>query len=230
LVWGRPISTGGISPSNPNGQVTWTGVVPGTVTSTGATLRTYVYEVWTIDGQYIGWYPRAPQQASLAYAVVGEPQPLLPPFTVTANAPSYVTVKAYYDLLGSASDPATDWRWDRSDDDQASWYTWEYAQNSGFIAYPGDGEYKIDWRLFARRTADSETAYGYSATTVCIDDPICPMFVEPELVNATAAGALASEQSSGGTPAGAAAGPVLASVGAVQVQRHNSHFGSGAWV
>ena len=79
LVWGRPVSTGGISPSNPNGQVTWTGVVPGTVTTTGAQLRTYVYQRWDLAGNYLGWYPRPPASADFAWALVGIPAGNPPP-------------------------------------------------------------------------------------------------------------------------------------------------------
>jgi hypothetical protein len=79
LVWGRPWGTGGFSPSNPNGQVPWTGVVPGSVTTTGAELRIYVYKTWDLSGVYRGWDPREPASASFAWALVGVPAADPPP-------------------------------------------------------------------------------------------------------------------------------------------------------
>ncbi|MGQ0813823.1 MAG: S8 family peptidase [Gemmatimonadota bacterium] len=44
LMWGRAVTGGGVTPSNPNSEVAYTGVVDGSVTTTGATLKTFVYE------------------------------------------------------------------------------------------------------------------------------------------------------------------------------------------
>jgi thermitase len=53
-AWGRGVSTTGWSQSNPNFGEGFCEIVPGTHTSTGATLRTYVYQVWNTAGQYLG--------------------------------------------------------------------------------------------------------------------------------------------------------------------------------
>lgn len=50
-------------------------VVPSTLTNSGATLRTWVYEVWSITGQYLGYYPRTPQNVEFKYTVLGVPTP-----------------------------------------------------------------------------------------------------------------------------------------------------------
>jgi hypothetical protein len=50
-------------------------VVPGTLTNTSATLRTWIYEVWSINGQYIGFYPRAANNVVFQYTVLGVPAP-----------------------------------------------------------------------------------------------------------------------------------------------------------
>lgn len=167
LAWGRPVANGGITPSNPNSQVFFTGILPGSVTSSGATLRTYVYERWTLGGTYLGWYPVAPNQVNWGYAVLGQPVPPPPPptFTVTASAPGLVTVKATYALNGSANAPASNWKWERRDDGGA-WSTWATAQNSQFVAFAGT--YTIDWRLSARRNSDGATASTIVTTQVCI--------------------------------------------------------------
>ena len=56
-VWGRGVATNGWSAENPNFSMGYCNVVPGTVTSNSATLYTYVYEVYSTLGQWIGWYP-----------------------------------------------------------------------------------------------------------------------------------------------------------------------------
>lgn len=75
-VWGRGVATTGASIESPNYGLGWCDAVPGTVTSTSATLRTYCYEVWNEAGQWIGWYPTTPQNVVYAYTVWGLPTTL----------------------------------------------------------------------------------------------------------------------------------------------------------
>lgn len=165
LVWGRPVSGGGVTPSNPNSEVYYTGVVNGTVTTTGAVLKTYVYQ--RSDGS---WWPAAASNVSFAYAVLGTPQPP-PAFVVSADAPGYVTVKSTYDLLGSANAPATNWEWQQSYDG-GPYSFWSSNQNSSFVAYAG--QYTLDWRLTARRSSDGARDTAYTTTIVCIpSSPDC---------------------------------------------------------
>jgi hypothetical protein len=86
------------------------------------------------------------------------------PFVVTPTAPSYVTNKATYALAGSASQSATAWRWDRSDDDGATWSLWANSQNSSFVSYLGC--YTIGWRLTATRISDGVVRSNTTTTTV----------------------------------------------------------------
>ena len=51
----------------------WCNVVPGSVTTTAATLQTYVYEVWNVLGQYLGWYPTSAGNVTFAYTVLAPP-------------------------------------------------------------------------------------------------------------------------------------------------------------
>ncbi|MGQ0813822.1 MAG: FlgD immunoglobulin-like domain containing protein [Gemmatimonadota bacterium] len=106
---------------------------------------------------------------SFGYAVIGQRVP----HTVTASAPSYVSIKATYSLDGSASYPSNGWQWDRSDNGGSSWYLWESAQNSSFIAYAGN--YYVDWRLSASRIADAAKDTGYAQTHVCVETSGCDL-------------------------------------------------------
>lgn len=69
-VWGRgAVASGGWGLESPNFQTGYTGVVSSDASS--ATLRTHVYEVSTIAGQFLGWYPTTPSSARFAYSVLG---------------------------------------------------------------------------------------------------------------------------------------------------------------
>jgi hypothetical protein len=41
------------------------------------TLRTYVYQIWSIAGYYLGYYPTAPANVTFAYSVLGLEKPTL---------------------------------------------------------------------------------------------------------------------------------------------------------
>jgi len=200
IVWGRPVANGGVTPSNPNSEIFFTGVVPGSVTTTGATLRTYVYELWDLQGHYQGWWPAAKDQVGFGYTVLGE----VAPFTVTASAPGFVTVKSTYSLTGSASDPAHGWLWEQSYDG-GPWGWWDSQQNSAFVAYAGT--YTLDWRLSAQRNFDNAVGTGFATTEVCIP------------YNPASCGAAPI------APVGTA-GSVVETPAATTV----AHFGSGVWI
>jgi subtilisin family serine protease len=86
-------------------------------------------------------------------------------FGVMPNAPGLVTVKGTYQLTATATHPATNWQWDRSDDGGANWYLWANAQNTQFLASAGN--YTINWRVSATRSADGHSATVYATTVVC---------------------------------------------------------------
>ena len=69
-VWGNP-STIGYTEYNPNYGLPWSGPVPGFTTTTGCKVRTYVYEVFTVSGDRVGWFPSAPSGARIDYTVHG---------------------------------------------------------------------------------------------------------------------------------------------------------------
>jgi hypothetical protein len=93
-----------------------------------------------------------------------------------------VTRKATYGLTGSASDPASDWQWDQSCEG-GPWSFWASTQNSSFVAYAGN--YTLDWRLFARRTSDGATNYGFASTRVCIPYNPATCVVPPNVAGVT---------------------------------------------
>ncbi|MCA4897457.1 MAG: S8 family serine peptidase [Bacteroidota bacterium] len=70
-VWGVGFNARGWSLANPNFGEGFTEVVPGTVTQTGATLRTFVYEVTTIGGTALGFFPATPSNVIFSYTVHG---------------------------------------------------------------------------------------------------------------------------------------------------------------
>lgn len=220
LVWGRPIAGGGASPSNPNSEIGFTGIVDGSVTSNSVTLKTFAYQVYSFSGVFEGWYPAAPQLVNFGYAVLGEPEPPPPPppFYVSASAPSYVTVKQWYPLNGSASHAAHQWDWDRRVDG-GSWTNWASQQNTGFTAYAGD--YTLDWKLRATRVSDGIQDTDIATTVVCTTGS-CDGPPPVELVagydqdRAALAPHLASDASALSSVASTDPAPI--------------HFGSGVWV
>ena len=77
-VWGRGVGTTGYREEN--GRSFGEGiceVVPGTLTSAGCTLRTWIYEVWSVNGQYLGFYPRAANNVVFQYTILGVTQPFI---------------------------------------------------------------------------------------------------------------------------------------------------------
>ncbi len=77
-IWGRGVGTTGYREEF--GRCFGEGiceVVPGTVTNTSVTLRTWIYEVWSASGQYIGFYPKSAANVVFQYTVLGPPAPNL---------------------------------------------------------------------------------------------------------------------------------------------------------
>ncbi len=76
-VWVRPSGTKGWPYFGSGSAISYyvndnyAEVVPGSLTTTGCTLRTYVYNVYDTMGNNIGWYPTAPGNVTFAYSVFG---------------------------------------------------------------------------------------------------------------------------------------------------------------
>jgi peptidoglycan/xylan/chitin deacetylase (PgdA/CDA1 family) len=70
-VWGRGLEgSTGWSAATPNYQTGFCRVVEGTQTETGCTLESYVYEVWTPQGEYLGLYPCRPEEVVFGYTLL----------------------------------------------------------------------------------------------------------------------------------------------------------------
>ncbi len=73
LVWGNISGTQGFHASNPHYEVPWCGPKEGTITTSGATLQTYVFRVLNLYYPYNQfWYPCAPSEVEFAYTVLGK--------------------------------------------------------------------------------------------------------------------------------------------------------------
>jgi len=70
LVWGRGNASIGYSDALIHSDAGYVGVVDGSLTTTGCTLRTYVYDVYTVSGGHVGWFPCEPLQVQYAYTVL----------------------------------------------------------------------------------------------------------------------------------------------------------------
>ena len=73
-VWGRGVATkgySGLDSYSRNYTMGWCEVVPGSITPTGCTLRTYVYSLSTPTGGCADFYPDSPENVNFAYTVLG---------------------------------------------------------------------------------------------------------------------------------------------------------------
>jgi len=145
-------------------------------------------------------------------------------FHIYASVPSYVTVKAWYPLDGSATHSATDWEW-QARTDSASWSFWADEQNTGWVAYAG--EYVKDWKLSAQSTQGGGTNFDIETTYVCTTGSCGGGGGPAQIV----AGDIGSPQSTSGqataTPVAITSGSALRSV---STSVDPIHFGSGIWV
>jgi hypothetical protein len=78
-VWGRGVETVGYANMTPNFTFGWCEPV-GAVGKTGCTLRTYVFELYTVGGEPVGWFPTQASNVKFAYTVNGI-QDVEPPLT-----------------------------------------------------------------------------------------------------------------------------------------------------
>ncbi len=94
-VWCRNISSVGWDVDNPHAgaeqPIGWSGVVPGSITTTGCVLYTYVYELrWYFTNAPYGWCPGIPGSARMAWTAVGpigaDPDPAQSYFVPQAGA------------------------------------------------------------------------------------------------------------------------------------------------
>lgn len=85
-AWGRGVGTTGFREEFGRcfGEGTCE-IVPGTLTNGGATLRTWIYEVWGLNGGYYGFQPRTPNNVVFQYTVLGVPAPAVLPTRINGD-------------------------------------------------------------------------------------------------------------------------------------------------
>ncbi len=83
-VWGDGVATIGASQANPNFGMGW--CEPASFDGSAAALNTYVYEVYDVAGNFIGWYPSSPSNVQFTYTVIGIPG--TPPPLVSISGPT----------------------------------------------------------------------------------------------------------------------------------------------
>jgi hypothetical protein len=95
-VWGRGVGTTGYREErNRTFGEGFCEVVPGTLTATGCTLRTWIYEVFSASGQNLGFYPRSASNVVFQYTILGVFAPVLIPIqgtTLICNTSDYFIV------------------------------------------------------------------------------------------------------------------------------------------
>ncbi|MBC8346988.1 MAG: S8 family serine peptidase [Candidatus Marinimicrobia bacterium] len=122
-VWGRGVATNGYSGTNPNYGMGWCNVVGSTVTTTGATLQTYVYEVWNNLGQYLGYFPTTPENTTFAYTALTAPPP---PLAVSISGPGELlegnTGTWTANVTGGENGIPYSYAWEKKNDGSNQWY------------------------------------------------------------------------------------------------------------
>jgi hypothetical protein len=125
MVWGRGVGTNGLSPENPNYGMGYCDVI--SYTNSTATLRTFVYQVWTINDTYIGYFPATPANVSYNYTVLGQ---IPPPLTVTIEGPEYLAYKERGTWTANVQGgyPPCTYQWYKKLDGSSTWTTLGTAQ------------------------------------------------------------------------------------------------------
>ncbi len=138
-VWGRGAFTTGYANSPSFGMGF---CEPVNTTPTTVTLRTYCYEIWTINGQYLGWYPCQPSQVQYAYTVWGVPGIPPPAVTITGetNVPAYSYNSYAANITGGAAPFTYNWE---SNYGTGTWYS---VGNSNPVNF-GGGDPNTYWSL-----------------------------------------------------------------------------------
>ncbi len=78
-IWGRGVVTKGYDDASPNFGENWCGVAA--QTPTGCTLETYVFQIFSPNGNFIKWCPDDPAHAVFAWTAMADP-------TLNASPPS----------------------------------------------------------------------------------------------------------------------------------------------
>lgn len=159
-------ATTGWSAASPNHQTGYCEVVSSSQTS--AVLRTYVYQVWSMSGSYIGYRPSSPSGARFAYTEIGIPTPT-PPLTASISGPGVLgwkqqgTFTANYS--GGSGTPS--YLWYTRSPGASTWNsTGVTAQTYSFLMTYTSG---IELRVRVKR--GGETVYATKSVQYCGGGP-----------------------------------------------------------
>lgn len=162
-VWGRGVDATGYSNQIPNFTMGYTDVV--SHTNNSATLRTYVYEVWTTLGQPVGWFPTSPSNVEFTYTVHGITG--IQPPSVFINGPTVIqdSQGGQWTANVSGGVPPYSYQWSRSFDSGSTWIS------TGSNSQSYSGTYIDDFILRVQVTDDnSNTAQGGKSILVTSGD------------------------------------------------------------
>ena len=164
-VWCRGANAStGWSRANPKYQTGYCRVI--SVDYTTATLRSYVFEVWTINEQYLGWYPSKPSNVTFAYSVSGKAGP--PPLQVSISGPSSLDSQEQGTWTTSISGGTGSISYDWESKDPGVGSTWQNTQScsgsSCTIAFFNGGDYaqNAGLRAIVTKGAETDTATAYA--------------------------------------------------------------------
>ncbi len=79
-------------------------IVPGSQTATTVTLRTYVFELYDILGQLVGYYPRSPEYVTFGYSVLGNT-----PFSISGSDNFLCNPSNQYSILNAPPNADIEW-------------------------------------------------------------------------------------------------------------------------
>lgn len=155
-VWGRGYLTEGYSDWNPNYGMGFCDVV--SFNGTSAILRTYIYEVWTVGLDYLGFYPCTASNVYLNYTI-HQKTSCLPPSNLTNtwdnNHPK---------LLWTASDdPALDhyevWKYKNQSWSLKTTTSNTYYVDGSELKFTGGLKTYVDYKVRAVDEYDQESTY-----------------------------------------------------------------------
>jgi hypothetical protein len=170
-VWGRGTSSAGWSAASPNFGEGFCEVVPGSLTSTSATLRTYVYQVWSIAGSYLGYYPTTPSNATFAYSVLGLEKP-------TISGPSTLCDQATYTV---SNQPA-----------QVAWS----STPSNAISHASSGNPLVVTRVGSGQATLTAVVNGIAISkNIWLGSPLIPTIIGPQHVEVGSMGSYSASVS-----------------------------------
>jgi hypothetical protein len=189
FVWGRGVGTNGWSGANPNYGMNFCDVIPGSITSNSATLRTFVYE---IVGH--GWYPTSPQNVSFNYTVLGKPlyAPIISGFTQTPN-PICIGQTGTVTVNLSQGNGNLTYSWSYSD--KPSYVTVTFSGNKAYVTnnYSGNRYAKgnpppevPEFTLYCTVTNSAGSSYRFTTCYVSTQCGGCPTLAfeeNGELIN-----------------------------------------------